>query len=181
MSKELMYVIWSAFAGALIPVLAASNGTLGRTIGSPLYASLVAVLLAVVAVCVPLLVTRPAIPSGTIIAAAPLWSWIGGLAMGFYALSATYLAPRFGVGNFVMSVVVAQLVMSSLIDQFGWFGARATRDRPQARHRARRTRYRCRARRDEVTLAFPILKPASGRSASHRLCSKEHATWNTGS
>ena len=123
MSRELIYVAWSALAGALIPVMAATNGALGRLIGSPSYASLVAVIVALVAVALMLLIMRPAVPGGAAIASAPLWSWVGGLAIGFYAVSATFVTPRFGVGNFIMCVVVAQLVMSSLIDQFGLFGA----------------------------------------------------------
>ena len=123
MSKELLYIAWSALAGALIPVMAATNGTLGRLIGNPSYASLVAVLVATAGVALVLLATRPAAPNSAAIASAPLWSWFGGLAIGFYAISATFVSPRFGVGNFIMCVVVAQLVMSSLIDQFGLFGA----------------------------------------------------------
>ena len=123
MSKELIYLAWSGLAGALIPVMAATNGTLGRLIASPLYAALAAALVALAGVAITLLILRPAAPSGAAIASAPLWSWLGGLAIGFYAISATFVAPRFGVGNFIMCVVVAQLIMSSLIDQFGLFGA----------------------------------------------------------
>jgi transporter family-2 protein len=48
---------------------------------------------------------------------------VAGLGMAFYLLSATWLAPRFGVGNFVMFVLAGQLVSSALIDHFGLFGA----------------------------------------------------------
>jgi bacterial/archaeal transporter family-2 protein len=118
-----VYAAWAALSGALIPVMAALNGTLGRSIGSPIHASLVAVLLATLAVGLLLLAVRPTAPASEAIRTAPPIAWFGGLAMAFYALSATFLTPRFGVGNFVMCVVLAQLVMSSLIDQFGWFGA----------------------------------------------------------
>jgi succinyl-CoA synthetase beta subunit len=66
---------------------------------------------------------RPAMPSGNLFAAVPPLAWFGGMAMAFYAISATFVTPNFGVGNFVMCVVIAQLVMSTLIDQFGLFGA----------------------------------------------------------
>ena len=39
------------------------------------------------------------------------------------ALPPVLVSATLGVGNVVMCVVVAQLVMSSLIDQFGLFGA----------------------------------------------------------
>ena len=62
-------------------------------------------------------------PASNLFAAVPPVAWLGGMAMAFYAISATFVTPSFGVGNFVMCVVIAQLVMSTLIDQFGLFGA----------------------------------------------------------
>lgn len=117
------FAAWAAVAGALIPVMAALQGTLGRTIASPLHASLIGVGMAFVTAGCVFALFRPAMPAGSLFAAVPPLAWFGGMAMAFYAISATYIAPNFGVGNFVMCVVVAQLVMSTLIDQFGLFGA----------------------------------------------------------
>jgi transporter family-2 protein len=123
MNNVAVYAAWSAMAGALIPVMAALQGSLGRTIQSPLHAALIATGMAFVLAGVVLAAFRPAMPSGSLFAAVPPLAWLGGMAMGFYAISATFVTPNFGVGNFVMCVVVAQLVMSTLIDQFGLFGA----------------------------------------------------------
>lgn len=123
MNNVVFLAAWSALAGGLIPVMAALQGTLGRTIQSPIHASLIGVGVAFLAVGLVFAVLRPATPSGSLFAAVPPIAWVGGMAMGFYAISATFLAPSFGVGNFVMCVVVAQLVVSTLIDQFGLFGA----------------------------------------------------------
>ena len=123
MNNVLFLAAWSALAGALIPVMAALQGTLGRTIQSPVHASLIGVGVAFLAVGVLFAVLRPATPSMSLFATVPPIAWVGGLAMGFYAISATYLSPTFGVGNFVMCVVIAQLIMSTVIDQFGLFGA----------------------------------------------------------
>lgn len=123
MNSLAFYAAWAAVAGALIPVMAAMQGTLGRTIQSPLHASFIAVGIACVGVGLVLAMFRPPMPASNLLAAVPPYAWFGGLAMGFYALSATFVTPSFGVGNFVMCVVLAQLVMSTLIDQFGLFGA----------------------------------------------------------
>jgi len=37
-------------------------------------------------------------------------------------LSATLLAPQLGVGNFIMFAVVAQVMVSAVIDHFGLLG-----------------------------------------------------------
>lgn len=119
----MLYAAWAALAGVLIPVMAALQGTLGRTIQSPLHASLIAAGMSIVAVGIAFAALRPAMPAGELLTDVPPLAWIGGMAMGFYAISATVLAPRFGVGNFIMCAVVAQLVASTVIDQFGLFGA----------------------------------------------------------
>lgn len=119
----MLYAAWAALAGVLIPVMAALQGTLGRTIQSPLHASLIAAGMSIVAVGIAFAALRPAMPTGELLTDVPPLAWIGGMAMGFYAISATVLAPRFGVGNFIMCAVVAQLVASTVIDQFGLFGA----------------------------------------------------------
>ena len=118
-----IYAGWAALAGALIPVMAALQGTMGRSLQSPFHAALIAVGIAFVAVGIVVAVIRPPMPAGALFANAPKLAYFGGIAMAFYATTVTFLTPKFGVGNVVMCVVVAQLVMSSLIDQFGLFGA----------------------------------------------------------
>ena len=118
-----MYAAWAAIAGVLIPVMAALQGTLGRAIQSPLHASLIAVGMSIITVGIAFAAIRPAMPAGQLLTSVPPLAWVGGRAMCFYAISAAVLAPRFVVGNFVMCAVVAQLVASTVIDQFGLFGA----------------------------------------------------------
>jgi transporter family-2 protein len=43
--------------------------------------------------------------------------------VGFYVLSITFVAPRFGVGNAILFAVAAQLVTSAVIDHFALAGA----------------------------------------------------------
>ena len=46
----------------------------------------------------------------------------GGVSLVFHMLSATVLAPKLGVENFVGLILIGQLVMAAIIDQTGWFG-----------------------------------------------------------
>jgi transporter family-2 protein len=118
-----LLLAWSAVAGMAIPVMAAMTGTLGRSLGSPVHGAAVTVAGAFATVLVTLLALRPPMPAGPLFAAAPAWAFFGGLGMALYGLSAAFITPKFGVGNFVITVVCAQLVMSAMIDQFGLFGA----------------------------------------------------------
>ena len=46
----------------------------------------------------------------------------GGLIVAFYVVSATLVAPRFGVGNLILFAMVAQIVFSAAIDHYGLLG-----------------------------------------------------------
>jgi len=52
----------------------------------------------------------------------PLVGYGAGLLIGFYGLSATIIIPRFGAASFIAFILVAQLLTSAAIDQYGLFG-----------------------------------------------------------
>ncbi|HVY33465.1 MAG TPA: DMT family transporter [Caulobacteraceae bacterium] len=117
-----IYAAWAFVAGALIPVMATLNGGLGRGLGSPQWATVV--LMAVgLATALSFAALSGVGPNWTALRQAPFHQYLGGLMVAFYGVSATYLTPRFGVGPTVLFVVAAQIVISSLIGQFGWLGA----------------------------------------------------------
>lgn len=109
------------FAGVGIPLLAALNATLGRSMGSPTGAAAILFAVALCVAVVALLVTGPAALSRA--AEAPKHLFLGGLFVAFYVISVTYIAPHFGVGNAVFFVLIGQLASAATIDHFGLFGA----------------------------------------------------------
>jgi len=121
--QVLSYAALSAFAGILIPIMAALSGAMGRSIGNPQIASLIAAAGAFAAVLVVTLAMGGATFNWSRLSHAQPLQLIAGFGMAFYLLSITYLAPRFGVGNAVMLVVAGQIVSSAMIDHFGLFGA----------------------------------------------------------
>ena len=118
---------WPIYAGIMlltgigIPIMAAMNGTLGARIGSAQAASMVVFLVGLAAALIATFVTG--MPSAKQWTSAPWPLYFGGLAMAFYILSITYIAPRFGVGNAVFFVLLGQIIIATCIDQFGLFGA----------------------------------------------------------
>ena len=117
----ILYAFWAAAAGALIPVMAAMNGRLGKTIGNVPYSVLILFTLAVVGAATFVLVSEAPLPTSTQLSAASPLDFSGGLIVLFYVISATFLAPRFGVANTIFFVVVAQIVSATAIDHFGLF------------------------------------------------------------
>ena len=116
------YALWSAAAGALIPVMAVLNARLGRSLGDSLHAPVVLFavgLLACIAVALALTGGLPA--PARLLSVQPV-DLAGGLIVAFYVVSATLVAPRFGVSNLILFAMIAQIVFSAAIDHYGLFG-----------------------------------------------------------
>jgi len=100
-----LYAITMLAAGIGIPVLAAMNAALGRTLGAPMLA-----------------VTQG--PGALVkLTTAPKHLFFAGVLLAFYVLSITAIAPKFGVGNAIFFVLIGQLISAAAIDHFGLFGA----------------------------------------------------------
>lgn len=121
--KYLALALWSAAAGALIPVMAVLNGRLGRVLGAPSHAAMVLFAVALLLAVLVSIFATGKLPSLASMSAASPVDFAGGLIVGFYVLSITMLVPAFGVGNAILFVMVAQIITSASIDHFGLFGA----------------------------------------------------------
>jgi transporter family-2 protein len=108
-------------AGIGIPVMAALNGGLGVRLGNPVLAANVLFLVAFLSSLV-VLAFQPQQPVPGFTGIPPQF-FLGGLLVAFYVLSVTFVAPRLGVGNAIVLVLLGQLVAAALIDHFGLFGA----------------------------------------------------------
>ena len=121
MTQYLSNAAWAFAAGALIPVMAILNAGLARAAGHPAIAG--ATLFAIgFAFCVAIAAIAGVRNLGSLLHAPP-HLFAGGLIVGFYILSITMLARRFGVGNAILFVMVAQIFTSAAIDHFGLLGA----------------------------------------------------------
>src|SRR5262245_40806971 len=98
-------------AGALIPVQAAANAALSKSLTGGVAAS--ALTLFAVAGTVALAavaITRTPLPSWNEFRAAPVWSFVGGAIVATYVLTITFLAPRIGVGTAIAFTVPEQIL-----------------------------------------------------------------------
>ncbi|SFE90773.1 transporter family-2 protein [Sulfitobacter brevis] len=115
------YALIMLIAGIGIPVLAALNAALGRTIGSPAAAATVLFVIAFFASLIVALITGP--HAFARMGIAPKHLFLAGLLVAFYILSITFIAPHFGIGNAVFFVLLGQLISAAAIDHWGLFGA----------------------------------------------------------
>ena len=121
MRSYLIFAAWTSLAGVGIPLIGVLNSGVARSVGNPFAAT--AVMFAV-ALLLAAGITLPLYGSPTVaqLRSAPLACYGAGLLIAFYALSATIIIPRFGAASFVAFILIAQLVTSAVVDQFGLFG-----------------------------------------------------------
>ncbi len=116
---------FALFAGAVIPIQAGANATLGRNLGHPLWATLTSLSLSVLLGLMLAGWMRVPMPNAGAAVQGPLWSWVGGISGLIYVLSAVVLTPKLGVTTFMAAVVAGQLVISLLLDHYGLLGLTA--------------------------------------------------------
>lgn len=121
MRSYLIFAAWTISAGAGIPLIGVLNSSIARSVGNPFAPT--AIMFAIAA-AVAFGITLPlyGLPPASQLGSAPPAGYAAGLLIGFYALSATIIVPRFGAASFVSYILIAQLVTSAVVDQFGLFG-----------------------------------------------------------
>jgi len=122
MANQLFFSCLMLATGIGIPIMAALSAAVGTKYGST---ALAASVLFVVALCISIafLFAVEGGPRPFPKTALPFYFYLGGVFLAFYALSVTWVAPRFGVGNAVAFVLLGQLISMAAIDQFGLLGA----------------------------------------------------------
>jgi transporter family-2 protein len=121
MRAYLIFAAWSLLAGAGIPLIGVLNSGIARSVGNPFAATAVMFTMAAI-VAFGLTLPLYGHPSLAQLGSAPPISYGAGLLIGFYGLSATIIIPRLGAASFIAYILIAQLLTSAVVDQFGLFG-----------------------------------------------------------
>jgi bacterial/archaeal transporter family-2 protein len=120
MRSYVLLAVWTLLAGAGIPLIGVLNSGVARVVGNPYTATGI---MFAIAMAVALGFSLPiyGLPTTVQLGSAPPISYAAGLLIGFYALSATVIIPRFGAASFVAFILIAQLLTSAVVDEFGLF------------------------------------------------------------
>jgi transporter family-2 protein len=106
--------------GALQTCGAAMNGQLFKHLVNPWLASAVSfAVITVFFVAAFLIVHRP-LPSAEDVASMPWWAVIGGLVGAVQVYAGLTLVNKVGAGTFMGITVTSALIMSLVLDHFGW-------------------------------------------------------------
>ncbi|MBS1665273.1 MAG: DMT family transporter [Bacteroidetes bacterium] len=117
-----MKIIWPAIVftcGALLPFQAGFNAKLGKSIGSPIYASFFTFIVGAIALAVYLPFARESLSLAAARSASPS-SWLGGGLVGAFFITLSMLAlPRLGMALTFSLVVAGQMIAAVALDHFG--------------------------------------------------------------
>lgn len=107
--------------GVFLSSQAPINAALARSLGDPLLAACISfgvgfLVLAIISAF------RGALPSGSAIASAPWWSWLGGFLGAFYVAVVIWGVPQIGVVSTVAALVFGQVAAALVLDAVGAFG-----------------------------------------------------------
>lgn len=108
--------------GGGLSVQVGLNSQLRQHLGDPALAALGNFLVGTVAIVIWLLVMRVTWPAMGTLRAVPPVTWLGGLFGATYVAAAALLAPRLGSAPLLALLIGGQLLMSLLLDHFGWVG-----------------------------------------------------------
>src|ERR1700722_11886811 len=109
-------------AGALQAWGPPMNGALRNALTNPWLASLVSFLPIVAFLTCALLCQPRPMPTAEGVAAMPWWAPLGGLVGAFAVVAGLLFVNQVGAGAFAGLTITANILMSLIIDKYGWFG-----------------------------------------------------------
>lgn len=116
------FIILAVVAGMMMPTQAAINNKLANSVESPILSAFISFVVGTLALFIYILATG--VPLGNLINAkdAPLIAWIGGILGAFFVASAVILVPRIGVALTFSLIIAGQMLITLIIDHFGFLG-----------------------------------------------------------
>jgi transporter family-2 protein len=122
--SRLLYALLPLVGGAMIAAQAPVNARLRIALGSQFGSAVISFVIGLILLLGALAVTGQA-GSMASVGAGPWWAYLGGLFGAVFVVATLVASPRIGVTLTFVAAIAGQIVLSSLIDRFGWFGVDA--------------------------------------------------------
>ena len=117
-----MLVLVAMLVGAIVPVQTAINTRFRASVGSPIAATFVTFIIAVVTASgIACLSTSTCTPNLTLALTQPWWVWLGGFMGVQFIVGNIVLFPQLGPIQTVILPILGQVIMGLLVDRFGLF------------------------------------------------------------
>lgn len=119
-----LWQLAAVVAGCLMASIGAIYGRLGLCLGSAIQASTVSFFIATFLMAVVCFASGKlgrmctAFKNGN-----PWWMWLGGVCGAIAVFGNSWLIPQIGAGSFFMALLLGQMLLSLLMERYGWMGA----------------------------------------------------------
>ncbi len=110
-------------AGLANAIQPGQNATLAKSLGLPITAGLITLLVSTLALLAGGFATGKLVwPTAEQVVAVPWWAWAGGLLSVLLILAQLYASPAIGAATFLGIIVTVGVLASLVLDHFGWVG-----------------------------------------------------------
>ena len=121
----MFFLLITLAMGLLMPFQTAANSRLRGVVGPAYVSTLVSFSVSTLALLLVSMVAGiPILPTATMLAEAPWWSWFVGIIAVVTITIAIHLFKEIGQLQALIIPMFSQLIFSLMIDHFGWFGAK---------------------------------------------------------
>ena len=118
-----VYIIVAILAGIMFAIQPALNKNVGRYLNHPIQASFVSFLVGTLLLLIINFALGLKFPSTEKLTAIPWWLWLAGGGIGAFVVTvALIIQPKIGAGVWISCFTFGQLLMSILLDNYGWLG-----------------------------------------------------------
>lgn len=121
-TNSLFLFLAAIVAGAVVPFQAGANAVVGRTLGHPLWSTIISLCVSFACILPVMALAKVEAPMFSNLSQAPRWIWIGGIVGVVYITGALILTPKLGAASFVTAAIAGQMLASIIIDQWGLVG-----------------------------------------------------------
>ncbi|MGH9947685.1 MAG: DMT family transporter [Pyrinomonadaceae bacterium] len=122
MSNTYLYLLIALLAGAMMPTQAATNNKMASFVDSPVLAALISFAVGTVALLAYVALTGIRLSNLASVREAPVIAWAGGFLGAFFVAATVTLVPRLGVAMTFSVVIAGQMIVTLIIDHFGFLG-----------------------------------------------------------
>jgi bacterial/archaeal transporter family-2 protein len=116
------FIFLAILAGMAMPTQATVNSKLAGVVENPITAAFISFAVGTVALFVYMLLTGVPLTSLGSAKNAPLIAWIGGFLGAFFVSVMAMVVPKIGVALAFSLAIGGQMLVTLLIDHFGWLG-----------------------------------------------------------
>ena len=121
MQNWIMLIV-AVIIGTAMPTQAAINSKLAAYVQSPILAALISFLVGTVALLLYCIFGGIPLSNLALSKNAPPVAWLGGIIGAIFVGSVAYMTPRLGVALLFSLVILGQMLVTLLIDHYGFLG-----------------------------------------------------------